>query len=60
MFHGPSLTSDRRKGLGEQIGEKAKPESQKPYTEVASENLSGAADKIAGAVQPGRFTIFFP
>ena len=48
-----SLTSNSRKGLGEQAEEKAKPDSQKSYTEVASENITGGVDKVAAAVQPG-------
>lgn len=28
------------------------PQSQKSYTQVAGENISGAADKVFGAVQP--------
>lgn len=33
--------------------EKVTPDSQKSYTEKASENISGTYDKVASAVQPG-------
>ncbi|EHL00747.1 putative chaperone/heat shock protein Hsp12 [Glarea lozoyensis ATCC 20868] len=46
------MSDNLRKGLGDQVSEKATPQSQKSYTQVAGENLSGAADKVAGAVQP--------
>jgi len=41
-----------RKGLGEQVQEKVTPDSQKSYTENASENISGTYDKAASALQP--------
>ena len=47
----------RRKGVGEQAQEKLKPDSQKTYTEVASDTATGIADKAAAAVQPSRFLI---
>jgi hypothetical protein len=36
------------------VQEKITPDSQKSYTEKASENLSGTYDKAAGALQPGK------
>lgn len=44
-----------RKGLGEQAQEKITPDSQKSTLDKAGESLSGAGDRVAGAVQPGRF-----
>ncbi|TVY47219.1 12 kDa heat shock protein [Lachnellula occidentalis] len=46
------MSDSMRKGLGDQLGEKAKPQSQKSNTEVAGEKASGLGDKVAGAVQP--------
>lgn len=43
-----------RKGLGEQASEKVTPQSQKSTFQVASENVTGAGDKIKGAVQPSK------
>ena len=51
------MTPSRRKGVGEQAQEKLKPDSQKTYTEFATDKATGLADKAAGAVQPGMFTI---
>ena len=47
---------NRRKGLGEQVGEKITPQSQKSNTDVASEKLTGLGDKAASALQPGKST----
>ncbi|KAF2005208.1 chaperone/heat shock protein-like protein Hsp12 [Amniculicola lignicola CBS 123094] len=41
-----------RKGLGDQIGEKVKPNSQKSTLEQAQEGATGLYDRAAGAVQP--------
>ncbi|TVY13096.1 12 kDa heat shock protein [Lachnellula arida] len=46
------MSDNMRKGLGEQVGEKVTPQSQKSNTQVASEKASGLGDKVAGAVQP--------
>lgn len=46
------MSDSMRKGLGEQVGEKVTPQSQKSTGTVLSENVSGAADKAAGAFQP--------
>lgn len=48
---------NRRKGFGEQVQEKVTPDSQKSYTQKASENISGTYDKVAGAVQPGKLPL---
>lgn len=48
------LTFSRRKGLGEQAQEKITPDSQKSTTDKIGENVSGATDKVAGALQPGK------
>jgi len=48
------LINCRRKGLGEQAGEKLTPQSQKSTGQVVSENVSSTSDKIAGAVQPSK------
>lgn len=54
------LTNHSRKDLTSQISDKVTPDSQKSYTEKASENASGAYDKVAGAVQPGQsFVLVF-
>ncbi|KAL3422343.1 hypothetical protein PVAG01_06499 [Phlyctema vagabunda] len=47
-----NMSDNLRKGLGEQTKEKVTPDSQKSYTQQASENITGAADKVAGAAQP--------
>ena len=54
VIYSDTNSHTRRKGLGDQVAEKATPQSQKTYTQVASENVSGAYDKVAGAVQPSR------
>jgi len=46
------MSDTGRKGLGEQVSEKVTPDSQKSFTDKASENLSGTYDKAAGALQP--------
>ncbi|TVY32380.1 12 kDa heat shock protein [Lachnellula subtilissima] len=46
------MSDSMRKGLGEQVGEKVTPQSQKSNTQVAGEKASGLGDKVAGAVQP--------
>ena len=46
------MSDSARKGLGEQVGEKVTPQSQKSNTQVAKESVTGAADKAASAVQP--------
>ena len=46
------MSDTMRKGLGEQVGEKVTPQSQKSTGQVASENVSGLGDKVASAVQP--------
>jgi len=46
------MSDTGRKGLGEQIGEKVTPQSQKSNTQVASEKASGLGDQIAGTFQP--------
>lgn len=52
--HADANVSLSRKGFGEQAQEKLTPQSQKSTTEVISENVTGAGDKIASAVQPSR------
>lgn len=52
------LTFCRRKGLGEQVQEKVTPQSQKSTGQVIGENLTGAGDKLAGAVQPSKLKLF--
>lgn len=42
----------RRKSVGDQIGQKITPDSQKTTYDKVAENVSGTADKVAGAVQP--------
>lgn len=42
-----------RKGVGEQVSEKITPDSTKSTGDKARENVSGLADKAAGAVQGG-------
>ena len=49
----PPLTTNSRKGLGDQVQEKVTPDSQKSTLDKASETASGAYDRAAGAVQPG-------
>lgn len=46
------MSDSLRKGVGEQVSEKVTPDSQKSTTTKIGENVSGGADKIAGAVQP--------
>ncbi|CAI6255592.1 unnamed protein product [Periconia digitata] len=41
-----------RKGLGDQVKEKATPDSQKSTLDKATESLTGAGDRAASAVQP--------
>lgn len=48
------LTDYRRKDLGEQAKEKITPDSQKSTLDKASESVTGAGDKLASAVQPGK------
>ncbi|KAH8597804.1 hypothetical protein B0O99DRAFT_670295 [Bisporella sp. PMI_857] len=40
-----------REGLGDQVGEKVTPQSQKSYNQVASENIFGIVDKVASTTQ---------
>lgn len=54
ITHDQRLTLSRRKGLGDQASEKVTPDSQKSYTQQASETATGLGDKVAGAVQPGK------
>jgi hypothetical protein len=49
------MSDSLRKGFGEQAQEKLTPQSQKSTGDVISENVSGAADKVAGTVQPSKF-----
>ncbi|KAF7954509.1 hypothetical protein EAE96_005630 [Botrytis aclada] len=46
------MSDSLRKGVGEQVSEKVTPDSQKSTTTKIGENISGGADKAAGAVQP--------
>jgi len=46
------MSDNLRKGLGEQVGEKVTPDSQKSYGQIAQEKVTGAADQVAGAIQP--------
>ncbi|RDW92306.1 chaperone shock protein Hsp12-like protein [Coleophoma crateriformis] len=46
------MSDSMRKGLGDQVSEKVTPDSQKTYTQKASETVTGLGDKVAGAVQP--------
>jgi len=46
------MSDNLRKGFGEQAQEKITPDSQKTYGQTISENVTGAGDKIAAAVQP--------
>lgn len=46
-----------RKDLTSQVSDKITPDSQKSYTDKASENVSGAYDQVAGAVQPGMLVV---
>lgn len=41
-----------RKSLGDQVGDKLKPDSQKSTTEKVGDTMSGMGDRVAGAVQP--------
>lgn len=41
-----------RKDFSDKFAEKAKPDSQKSYTEQGKEKVTDAADRVAGAVQP--------
>ncbi len=49
-----TLVTCRRKGLGEQVGEKMTPDSSKSTTDKISENVSGTVDKGMEKVQPGQ------
>merc|ERR1712098_854122 len=46
------MSDAARKGFGEQAQEKLTPQSQKSTGQVIGENLTGAGDKFAAAVQP--------
>merc|ERR1711964_952350 len=46
------MSDAARKGFGEQAQEKLTPQSQKSIGQVIGENLTGAGDKVAAAVQP--------
>jgi flagellar hook-basal body complex protein FliE len=46
------MSDSLRKGFGEQAQEKITPDSQKSTTDKIGENVSGATDKVVGAVQP--------
>lgn len=48
------MSDSMRKGLGEQAQEKITPDSQKSTGSKISENVTGAGDKLAGAVQPSK------
>ena len=49
-----------RKGLGDQAQEKLTPDSQKSGLDQAKESVTGAYDKAAGAVQPGKSLQSYP
>lgn len=49
-----TLVTHRRKGLGEQLGEKVTPDSSKSTTDKVTENVSGTVDKGMEKMQPGQ------
>uniref|UniRef100_A0A0D6R811 Uncharacterized protein n=1 Tax=Araucaria cunninghamii TaxID=56994 RepID=A0A0D6R811_ARACU len=46
------MSDDMRKGVTDKAQEKLTPESEKSYLDKAKEGATGAADSVAGAVQP--------
>lgn len=54
------FTRSSRKGLGDKAQENLTPDSQKSGVDQAKESVSGAYDKAAGAVQPGKSLYSLP